>query len=80
MGMTPRSSQVDLDAAVEAVIAGASYGKAEALTGVPASTVREYVVRWGFVRRNVPQGAPRGLSTGCRYLPSEQIWATSVWP
>ena len=44
MGMTPRSSQADLDAAVEAVLAGASYRKAEALTGVPASTVREYVV------------------------------------
>jgi len=64
MGMTPRSSQADLDAAVEAVLAGASYRKAEALTGVPASTVREYVVRWGFVRRNVPQGGPKRVVDG----------------
>jgi len=53
-GRKRRSSQADLDAAVEAVIAGASYKRAEALTGVPASTVRLYVVRWGFVRRSVP--------------------------
>jgi IS30 family transposase len=53
-GRKRRSSQADLDAAVEAVIAGASYKRAEALTGVPASTVQDYVVRWGFVRRSVP--------------------------
>ena len=54
MGMTRRCSQADLDAAVEAVVAGASYKRAEALTGVPSSTVRDYVVRWGFVRRSIP--------------------------
>ena len=53
-GRKRRSSQTDLDAAVEAVLAGASYKRAEALTGVPASTVQDYVVRWGFVRRSVP--------------------------
>ena len=53
-GQKRRSSQADLDAAVEAVLAGASYKRAEALTGVPASTVQGYVVRWGFVRRSVP--------------------------
>src|SRR5215472_12325085 len=53
-GRKRRSSQADLDAAVEAVLAGASYKRAEALTGVPASTVQDYVVRWGFVRRSVP--------------------------
>jgi len=54
MGMTRRCSQAELDAAVEAVVAGASYKRAEALTGVPASTVWEYIKRWGFVRRSVP--------------------------
>ncbi|HAM01007.1 MAG TPA: hypothetical protein DCQ30_02080, partial [Acidimicrobiaceae bacterium] len=54
MGMTRRCSQADLDAAVEAVLAGASYRSAAALTGVPPSTVRDYVLRWGFVRRRVP--------------------------
>jgi len=53
-GRKRRSSQAKLDAAVEAVLAGASYKRAEALTGVPASTVQGYVVRWGFVRRSVP--------------------------
>jgi IS30 family transposase len=53
-GRKRRSSQAELDAAVEAVLAGASYKRAEALTGVPASTVQGYVVRWGFVRRSVP--------------------------
>jgi len=64
MGMTPRSSQADLDAAVEAVLAGASYRKAEALTGVPASTVREYVLRWGFVRRRVPMDGRKPVVDG----------------
>jgi transposase, IS30 family len=54
MGMTRRCEQADLDAAVEAVVAGASYRAASALTGVPASTVRDYVLRWGFVRRSIP--------------------------
>ena len=53
-GRKRRSSKADLDAAVEAVLAGASYRRAEALTGVPHSTVREYVMRWEFVRRNLP--------------------------
>src|SRR5579864_499457 len=53
-GRKRRSSQAELDAAVEAVLAGASYKRAEALTGVPASTVQGYVVRWAFVRRSVP--------------------------
>ena len=53
-GRKRRSSQAELDAAVEAVLAGASYKTAEALTGVPASTVQDYVVRWEFVRRSVP--------------------------
>ncbi len=44
-GRKRRASQSDLDAAVEAVLAGASYRSAEALTGVPQSTVRDYVLR-----------------------------------
>jgi IS30 family transposase len=54
MGRKPRSEQSALDAAVEAVLTGTSYKSAEALTGVPHSTLREYVVRWGFVRQRVP--------------------------
>src|SRR3974390_641452 len=64
MGMTRRSSQADLDAAVEAVVAGASYRAAEALTGVPHSTVREYVLRWGFVRRRVPMDGRKRVVDG----------------
>jgi IS30 family transposase len=55
MGMTRRCSQAELDAAVEVVVAGESYKRAEALTGVPASTVWEYVKRWGFVRERIPK-------------------------
>jgi hypothetical protein len=39
-GKKRRSSPVNLDAAVEAVVAGASYKAAEEMTGVPRSTVR----------------------------------------
>jgi IS30 family transposase len=66
MGRRRRSAQSDLDAAVGAVLAGASYKSAEALTGVPSSTVRDYVVRWDFVRRNVPQGGPKRVIDGVK--------------
>ncbi len=54
-GRKRRSSQADLEAAVEAVIAGASYKSAKNMTGVPMSTVREYVLRYGLVRRAIPR-------------------------
>ena len=63
-GRKRRSSQSDLDVAVAAVLAGASYRSAEALTGVPQSTVRDYVLRWGFVRRRVPRGGPKRVLDG----------------
>ena len=63
-GRKRRSSQSDLDVAVEAVLAGASYRSAEALTGVPQTTVRDYVLRWGFVRRRVPRGGPKRVLDG----------------
>ena len=57
------SSQADLDLAVEAVVAGASYKAAEEMTGVPRSTVRDYVVRRGLVRGSVPRpGRKKGPS------------------
>jgi IS30 family transposase len=54
-----RSSQADLDAAIEAVVAGASYRAAEEMTGVPASTVQYNVKRWRVVRRSVPRSGPK---------------------
>ena len=63
-GRKRRASQSDLDVAVTAVLAGASYRSAEALTGVPQSTVHDYVLRWGFVRRRVPQGGPKRVLDG----------------
>jgi transposase, IS30 family len=54
-GRKRRSSQEDLDWAVEVVVAGASYRTAEEITGVPRSTVREYVLRHGVVRASVPR-------------------------
>jgi IS30 family transposase len=64
MGRKPRSEQSALDAAVEAVLAGASYKSAEALTGVPHSTLRDYVARWGFVRQRVPQDGRKPVVDG----------------
>src|ERR1700677_1734 len=54
-----RSSQADLDAAIEAVVAGASYRAVEEVTGVPASTVQYNVKRWRVVRRSVPRSGPK---------------------
>lgn len=54
-----RSSQADLDAAIEIVVAGASYREAEELTGVPASTVQYNVQRWKVVRRSVPRSGTK---------------------
>jgi hypothetical protein len=51
-----------LEAAIEKVVAGASYEVAEKLTGVPRWTVREHVVRWGIVRKVIP-GAGRWKKT-----------------
>jgi transposase len=65
-GRKRRSRQSDLDAAVEAVLAGASYRSAEALTGVPSSTVRDYVSRGGFVRRRVPRDGPKRVVDGVK--------------
>lgn len=54
-----RSSQADLDAAIAAVVAGASYRAAQEMTGVPASTVQYNVQRWGVVRKSVPRSGPK---------------------
>ena len=54
-GRKRRSEQSALEAAVSAVVRGASYASAEELTGVPRSTVRDYVVRRGIVRERVPK-------------------------
>lgn len=64
MGRKPRSEQSALYAAVEAVLAGASYKSAEALTGVPHSTLRDYVARWGFVRQRVPRASRKPVVDG----------------
>jgi transposase, IS30 family len=54
-----RSSQADLDAAIEAVVAGASYRAAQEMTGVPSSTVQYNVERQGAVRTSVPRSGPK---------------------
>src|SRR5579863_2874411 len=62
-GRKRRSSQSDLEAAVEAVVAGASYRAAADMTGVPCSTVRDFVLRHCLVRRSVPRrGRKKGPS------------------
>jgi|HubBroStandDraft_4_1064222.scaffolds.fasta_scaffold111057_1 IS30 family transposase len=53
-----RHSQADLEAAVKAALGGVSYRAAEAMTGVPQSTVRKYVVQQGLVRKSVPRPGP----------------------
>jgi transposase, IS30 family len=62
-GRKRRSPQADVDAAVEAVVAGVSYKAAEETTGVPRSTVRDYIVRRGLVRGSAPRpGRKKGPS------------------
>jgi IS30 family transposase len=62
-GRKRRSSQADLDAAVEAVVAGVSYKAAKEMTGVPRSTVKDNIVRRGLVRGSVPRpGRQKGPS------------------
>lgn len=53
-GRERRRSPADLDAAVEAAVAGVSYKAAEEMTGVRRSTVRDYVMRRGLVRPSDP--------------------------
>ena len=53
MGRPGRWTAVQLEASIEAVVAGASYETAELLTGVPQSTVRDHVVRRGLLGRSV---------------------------
>ncbi len=48
-----------LEVAIEAVVDGASYKAAETLTGVPRSTIRDHVLRWGYVRSVVPRPGRR---------------------
>lgn len=55
-----RWSQSQLEAAVDAVVGGLSYKDAEQLAGVPRSTIREHVLRWGIVRARVPRPGRRG--------------------
>jgi transposase-like protein len=50
-----RYTPSELEAAVEAVLAGASYKATQGVTGVPANTLRKYVVRHSLERRSVPQ-------------------------
>jgi IS30 family transposase len=58
-GRKRRYSDADLQAAVEAVVAGAGYRAVEAMTGVPSSTLRKYVVQRGLVRRSIPRPGPK---------------------
>jgi hypothetical protein len=48
-----------LETAIEAVLDGASYDTAEALTGVPHATVRDHVLRRGLVRSKIPRPGRR---------------------
>jgi IS30 family transposase len=63
---------VQLEAAIEIVVAGASYETAERLTGVARSTVADHVVRRKLLRRSVPR--PGRRRTG-ESPPSEEVAA-----
>lgn len=69
MGRPGRWTVMQLEAAIEAVVAGASYETAQLLTGVPQSTVRDHVVRRGLLRRSVPR--PGRRRAGESSLPEE---------
>ena len=56
-----RYTTSEFEAAVQAVLAGASYRATQGSTGVPANTLRKYVVRHGLERRSVPQRGAKGV-------------------
>ena len=75
MARLGRWTAVQLEAAIEAVVAGASYETAEMLTSVARSTVRDHVVRRGLLRRNVPRPGRRRAGESC---PSEEVAAVTA--
>ncbi len=54
-GRRPGWDRSALVRAVAAVVDGASYAHAEALSGVPSTTLQGYVARHGIVRDSVPR-------------------------
>jgi len=56
-----RYTPSEFEAAVQAVLAGASYKAVQGVTGVPANTLRKFVVRHGLERRSVPQRGAKGV-------------------
>jgi transposase-like protein len=56
-----RYTPSEFEAAVEAVLAGASHKATQGVTGVPANTLRKYVVRHGLERRSAPQRGAKGV-------------------
>ena len=58
-GRKGRWEPSSLEIAIEAVVDGTSYVVAERLTSVPRSTIRDHVLRWGYVRSSVPRPGRR---------------------
>ena len=59
MARPGRRTVAQPDAAIDGALAGASYKTVERLTGVPAATVRDHVVRSELVRGSVPRAGRR---------------------
>jgi IS30 family transposase len=59
MARSGRWTVAQLDAAIGGVLAGASYKTVERLTGVPAATVHDHVVRSDLLRQSVPRAGRR---------------------
>lgn len=49
----------DLDAAIEAVVEGETYGAVELRTGIPAPTIRNHLLRRGLVRKSPRAARPK---------------------
>lgn len=59
MARSGRWTVAQLNAAIGGVLAGASYKTVERLTGVPAATVHDHVVRSDLLRQSVPRAGRR---------------------
>ena len=59
MARPGRWTMAQLEAAIDGALAGASYKTVERLTGVPAGTVRDHVVRSDLLRQSVPRAGRR---------------------
>ena len=78
MARSGRWTVAQLEAAIDGALTGASFKTVERLTGVPAATVRDHVVKNGYLRESVPRpGRRRAGEPAVPEAPAAAIVAAS---